>query len=161
MVRGCACGLSVRCTRQHSARSAQDDLRKDKIAVENLYAHIKALKARVERIKKEKQLAQLEVRKHAASCGRHPATVCAPLVCAPLVCAALVRWISRAMHTWAPSGCRGAQAQFHQYSAAASKMEGQVEELQDVRSALQDKISSMQSLITPLRQKEDQVSTCA
>ena len=37
----------------------QDDLRKDKIAVENLYAHIKALKARVERIKKEKQLSQV------------------------------------------------------------------------------------------------------
>lgn len=42
----------------------QDDLRKDKIAVENLYAHIKALKARVERIKKEKQLSQLEAQFH-------------------------------------------------------------------------------------------------
>lgn len=42
----------------------QDDLRKDKVSVENLYAHIKALKARVERIKKEKQLAQLEAQFH-------------------------------------------------------------------------------------------------
>lgn len=42
----------------------QDDLRKDKIATENLHSHIAALKARVERIKKEKELGQLTAQYH-------------------------------------------------------------------------------------------------
>lgn len=42
----------------------QQDLHKDKEAVENLHAHVKALKARIERVKKEKQLRLLEAQFH-------------------------------------------------------------------------------------------------
>lgn len=42
----------------------QEDLKKDKEAVENLHAHVRALKARAERIKKEKQLRLLEASFH-------------------------------------------------------------------------------------------------
>lgn len=83
-----------------------DDLRRDKVAVENLNAHIKALNARVERLKSEKELTQLE-------------------------------------------------AQFHQYSDAAEKMQGQVAELQDVKSALYSKMQGLHNRIAPLRQQED------
>eukprot|EP00940_MAST-03C_sp_MAST-3C-sp2_P000761 g761.t1 len=83
-----------------------EDLRKDKVAVENLNAHVKALNARVERLKSEKELTQLE-------------------------------------------------AQFHQYSDAAEKMEGQVAELQDVKSALYSKMQDLHGRIAPLREQED------
>jgi len=83
-----------------------DDLRRDKVAVENLNAHVKALSARVERLKSEKELTQLE-------------------------------------------------AQFHQYSDAAEKMQGQVAELQDVKSALYSKMQGLHNRIQPLRQQED------
>ena len=57
-------------------------------AVENLHSHVKALRARVERIKKTKQLAEL-------------------------------------------------QAQYNEYSAAATKLKGQADELAKVKGALE------------------------
>lgn len=84
----------------------QDDLRRDKVAVENLHSHMKSLKARIERLKKEKQLSELE-------------------------------------------------AQYHQYSAAASKVSSQAAELQDVKDALFSKMRTMHNQIAPLREKED------
>ena len=47
------------------------------------------------------------------------------------------------------------EAQFHQYSDAAEKMQGQVSELQDVKSALYSKMQGLHNKIAPLRQSED------
>lgn len=47
------------------------------------------------------------------------------------------------------------EAQFHQYSDAAEKMQGQVSELQDVKSALYSKMQGLHNKIAPLRQQED------
>eukprot|EP00939_MAST-03C_sp_MAST-3C-sp1_P004187 g4187.t1 len=83
-----------------------EDLRKDKVAVENLNAHVKALNARVERIKSEKELLQLS-------------------------------------------------EQFHQFTAAAEKMDGQLKELDEVKSALYSKMQGLHNRIAPLREQED------
>ena len=72
----------------------QDDVNKDKQALDNLQAHVKALHARVEKIKKSKQLTEL-------------------------------------------------QAQFDEYNAAASKLSSQADQLANVKSALQTKISDL------------------
>jgi len=84
----------------------QEDVNKDKQAVENLHSHVKALRARVERIKKTKQLAEL-------------------------------------------------QAQYNEYSAAASKLKGQADELSKVKGALESKISTLEDRVSPLLQKEN------
>ena len=72
----------------------QDDVNKDKQALDNLQAHVKALHARVEKIKKSKQLTEL-------------------------------------------------QAQFDEYNAAASKLSSQADQLDNVKLALQTKISDL------------------
>merc|ERR1712166_920544 len=84
----------------------QEDVNKDKQAVENLHSHVKALRARVERIKKTKQLAEL-------------------------------------------------QAQYNEYSAAATKLKGQADELSKVKGALESKISTLEDRVSPLLQKEN------
>jgi len=84
----------------------QEDVNKDKTAVENLHSHVKALRARVERIKKTKQLAEL-------------------------------------------------QAQYNEYSAAATKLKGQADELSKVKGALESKIVGLEDRVTPLLQKEN------
>lgn len=84
----------------------QEDVNKDKQAVENLHSHVKALRARVERIKKTKQLAEL-------------------------------------------------QAQYNEYSAAATKLKGQADELAKVKGALESKISTLEDRVSPLLQKEN------
>jgi len=84
----------------------QEDVNKDRSAVENLHAHMKALRARVERIKKTKQLAEL-------------------------------------------------QAQYNEYSAAATKLKGQADELSKVKGALESKISTLEDRVSPLLQKEN------
>lgn len=84
----------------------QEDVTKDKTSLENLVAHVRALKFRVQRVKKEKQLRLLE-------------------------------------------------AQFHEYSAAASKLKAQASELASVKEALYSKMKNLHSDILPLRQKED------
>lgn len=84
----------------------QEDVNKDKQAVENLHSHVKALRARVERIKKTKQLAEL-------------------------------------------------QAQYNEYSAAATKLKGQADELAKFKGALESKISTLEDRVSPLLQKEN------
>lgn len=84
----------------------QEDVNKDKQAVENLHSHVKALRARVERIKKTKQLAEL-------------------------------------------------QAQYNEYSAAATKLKGQADELTKVKGALESKITTLSERVSPLLQKEN------
>lgn len=84
----------------------QEDVNKDKTAVENLHSHVKALRARVERIKKTKQLAEL-------------------------------------------------QAQYNEYSAAATKLKGQADELSKVKGALESKIVGLEDRVSPLLQKEN------
>ena len=89
------------------ARSSPTSLRSlPQQAVENLHSHVKALRARVERIKKTKQLAEL-------------------------------------------------QAQYNEYSAAATKLKGQADELAKVKGALESKISTLEDRVSPLLQKEN------
>ena len=83
----------------------QSDVNKDKQALSNLKAHITAMRARIEKLKKTKQIAEL-------------------------------------------------QAQYNEYKHASDSLKSQSEQLASVKSALENKISSLKTDAEELNKKE-------